>query len=70
MKTTPEDLGEWLVATWNTNHRLTAYLLENFPDDLWGAKVPGVPRRTVRTIGAHLHNNRCSWIEADVPWFT
>ncbi len=63
MKTSPEHLGEWLVATWKTNHRLTAYLLENLPDEVWEATVPGIPRRTVRTIGAHLHNNRCSWIK-------
>jgi uncharacterized damage-inducible protein DinB len=39
------------------------YLIENLPLDLWSKAVPGAPRRTVRTIAAHLHNTRCMWIK-------
>jgi uncharacterized damage-inducible protein DinB len=32
------------------------------PSSLWDVAVPGVPRKTVREIAAHLHNSRCGWI--------
>ena len=54
--------GEGLIAAWRTNQRMTSYLLENLPTELWSKAVPGVPRRTVRMIAAHLHNVRCMWI--------
>lgn len=53
-----------LVDAWRTNNRVTTYLIEHLPADLWPACVPGVPRRTVRMIAAHLHNSRCRWIRA------
>jgi len=39
------------------------YLIENLPPELWASAVPGVPRRTVRMIAAHIHNARCMWIK-------
>jgi uncharacterized damage-inducible protein DinB len=51
-----------LLASWRTNSRVTAFLVENLPQDLWQASVPAVPRRTIRMIAAHLHNIRCRWI--------
>ncbi|HKS11056.1 MAG TPA: DinB family protein [Pyrinomonadaceae bacterium] len=39
---------ESLIAAWRTNNRVTTYLIENFPPELWSENVPGVPRRTVR----------------------
>ena len=27
-------------------------------------EVPGIPRRTVTMIAAHIHNTRCSWIKS------
>jgi len=53
-----------LLAAWHTNHRVTSYLIENLPPELWPLAVPGSPRRTVRAIGAHFHNSRCMWIKA------
>jgi uncharacterized damage-inducible protein DinB len=58
-----EQGGDALIAAWRTSHRVTAYLIENLPPELWSKAVPGVPRRTVRTIAAHLHNARCMWIK-------
>ena len=58
----PDD-GQGLIAAWRTSHRVTTYLLENLPPELWSKPVPGVPRRTVRAIAAHLHNARCMWIK-------
>lgn len=58
------DEGQALIDAWRTNHRVTTYLIENLPPELWSMKVPGVPRRTVRTIAAHLHNARCMWVKS------
>src|SRR5215470_3398455 len=58
----PED-AEALIAAWRTSHRVTVYLIENLPPELWSKTVPGVPRRTVRMIAAHIHNARCMWIK-------
>jgi uncharacterized damage-inducible protein DinB len=57
------DLGATLLAAWRTNSRVTAYLVENLPADLWDAPVPAAPRRTVRMIVGHLHNARCMWLK-------
>ena len=55
--------GKGLIAAWHTNHRVTVYLLENLPAELWSQSVPGSPHRTVRMIAAHIHNARCMWIK-------
>ena len=60
---TPSSNADALIAAWRTNHRVTAYLIENIPAELWPKRVPGNPRRTVRAIAAHLHNARCMWIK-------
>jgi len=52
-----------LIAAWHTNNRVTIFLIENLPPDLWSKNVPGSPRRTIRMIAAHLHNARCMWIK-------
>ena len=57
------DLADAVVATWKTNDRVTAFLLENLPSELWSMLVPGIPRRNVRTIAGHIHNARCMWIK-------
>jgi uncharacterized damage-inducible protein DinB len=55
--------GESLIAAWRTSHRVTCYLIENLPPELWSQQLPGAARRTVRSIAAHIHNGRCSWIK-------
>jgi uncharacterized damage-inducible protein DinB len=57
------DPRDMLLAAWRTNNRVTVFLLERLPDELWGATVPGAPRRTVRMIAGHIHNARCMWIK-------
>ena len=52
-----------LLAAWRTNNRVTVFLAEHLPRELWGATVPGAPRRTVRMIAGHIHNARCMWIK-------
>ena len=56
-------LDAMLLASWRTNSRVTAYLIEHLPAPLWAAAIPGAPRRTVRMIAGHLHNARCMWIK-------
>jgi len=57
------DIRESLTATWRTNARITALLVESLPPELWPQKLPGAPRRTVRMIAGHVHNARCMWIK-------
>ena len=57
------DQREMLLDAWRTNNRVTAFLFEHLPDELWEATVPGAPRRTVRMICGHIHNARCMWIK-------
>jgi uncharacterized damage-inducible protein DinB len=52
-----------LIAAWRTNNRVTVYLIEQLPAELWSMNVPGSPRRTIRMLAAHIHNARCSWIK-------
>jgi len=51
-----------LIAAWHTNNRVTTYLIENLPAELWSQPIPG-SRRTVRMLAAHFHNSRCMWIK-------
>ncbi|HYN09555.1 MAG TPA: DinB family protein [Vicinamibacterales bacterium] len=57
------DLADAVVASWKTNHRVTAFLFENLPSEIWDAPLPGMPRRTVRMMAGHIHNARCMWIK-------
>jgi uncharacterized damage-inducible protein DinB len=57
------NLRDSILDAWKTSHRVTVFLVEHLPDELWEAKVPGAPRRTIRMIAGHLHNARCMWIK-------
>jgi uncharacterized damage-inducible protein DinB len=57
------DQTDMLFAAWRTTNRVTVFLVERIPHELWEAKVPGAPRRTVRMIAGHIHNARCTWIK-------
>lgn len=61
----PKDIenGQAIIDAWRTNNRVTTYLVENLPPELWSKTVPGAPRRTIRAIVAHIHNTRCMWIK-------
>jgi uncharacterized damage-inducible protein DinB len=48
-------------AAWRTSNRVTIEFVRALPASVWVLEVPGVPRRTVREILAHLHNARCQW---------
>jgi uncharacterized damage-inducible protein DinB len=55
--------AESLIAAWRTSNRVTTDLVRQLPSALWDVSVPGGRGRTVRTVMAHLHNARCSWIK-------
>ncbi|AHG92790.1 DinB family protein (plasmid) [Gemmatirosa kalamazoonensis] len=57
------DLRDTLLGAWRTNCRVTAFLVERIPPELWSEAVPGAPRRTVRGVAAHLHNARAQWLK-------
>lgn len=57
------NLRETILAAWKTNNRVTVFLVEHLAADLWEARVPGAPRRTIRMLAGHMHNTRCMWIK-------
>ena len=59
----PMSLRNAILGAWKTNNRVTTYLVEHLPAELWESAVPGAPRRTVRMIAGHIHNARCTWIK-------
>ena len=52
-----------ILNAWSTNNRITVFLVEHLPSDLWNAALPGSPQRTIRMLVAHIHNARCMWIK-------
>ena len=63
MRQTELNQQDLLLGAWRTNNRVTVFLVEHLPDELWEAAVPGAPRRTVRMIAGHIHNARCMWLK-------
>jgi uncharacterized damage-inducible protein DinB len=53
-----------VIAAWRTSHRATVFLVESLPPAIWTQPLPANPRRSVRSLAAHLHNSRCRWIRA------
>lgn len=52
-----------IINSWQTNNRITVFLIENLPDELWAGKVSGYKNKTIRMIGGHIYNARCSWMK-------
>lgn len=57
-------LADSVIRTWKTNNRITSYLIEQIPDELWKEKVPGYQKKTVQMIAGHIHNTRCMWLKS------
>ena len=57
------NLRDTILDAWKTNNRVTVFLVEHLPVELWEAKLPGAPRRTIRMLAGHIHNARCRWIK-------
>ena len=62
-------LSQSILETWQTGNRITCYLIEHIPDEVWSSKIPGYQQKTVRMIGGHLHNTRCMWIKKAGSYF-
>ena len=58
-----QNLTDSVLAAWRTNNRVTVSLIRSLSDAVWAAAVPGVPRKTIRMIGGHIHNGRCAWLK-------
>ncbi|MGH7646525.1 MAG: DinB family protein [Gemmatimonadaceae bacterium] len=54
--------ADLIIEPWRTNCRIRRLLVGNLPPEIWGDALPGLPRRTVRMVAAHLHNSRGGWI--------
>jgi uncharacterized damage-inducible protein DinB len=63
VKPRSSSLGDSILKTWATSNRITIFLVENLPAELWDAAIPECPRRTIRMIAGHIHNARCMWIK-------
>lgn len=63
MTTGIELLQSSLLGAWRTNNRVTTEFVKRIPKAVWEAEPPGVQRRPIRAIAAHLHNARCWWIK-------
>jgi uncharacterized damage-inducible protein DinB len=63
MTATAGSLGDGILQAWATNDRVTTFLIEGIPTEVWGAAIPGMPRRTLQMLGGHLHNCRCRWLK-------
>lgn len=53
-----------ILPAWRTNCRVTSLLIAAIPPKIWPQPIPGLARRTVRMVAAHLHNARSRWIKA------
>jgi len=53
-----------VLAAFNTNHKITRYLVENLPEEAWTADPPEGKGRTIAAIVAHMHNVRVMWLKA------
>jgi uncharacterized damage-inducible protein DinB len=58
------EMDNAILDSWRANSRATSYLVENLPADVWLAALPGSPRKTIRSIAAHIHNSRRLWFKS------
>lgn len=56
-------VGDSVLEAWATSDRVTTFLVEQLPAEVWDAAIPGTPRRTIRMLAGHIHNARCMWIK-------
>jgi uncharacterized damage-inducible protein DinB len=55
-------LADEVLRCWRINNEVDIILLRALPAVIWPMKIPGYQHKTVRMMGAHLHNCRCMWI--------
>lgn len=59
----PFALPDALLNSFETNNRISLYLIENVDDDVWRTKPEG-KGRDIASIFAHVHNVRLMWLKA------
>jgi uncharacterized damage-inducible protein DinB len=52
-----------LLNTFDTNHRINQYLIDNIAPAAWKAKPADGKGRTISAIVAHMHNVRVMWLK-------
>lgn len=57
-------MNDRALDAWLINERVTRIVVAGVPTSVWGTPVPGIPRKTIRNIAAHLHNSRCMWMKS------
>jgi uncharacterized damage-inducible protein DinB len=57
-------LPQALLTSFDTNDRITQYMIENLPAEAWRADPPAGKGRTIAAIVAHMHNVRVMWLKA------
>lgn len=63
--TAPHQLAPDIVLdAWCINARVTSLLVRSLPLAVWALALPRTPRRTVRSVAAHLHNCRRLWVQS------
>ncbi len=56
-----------VLNAWRINARVTSLLVRHLPLAVWDLALPRSPRRTVRSVAAHLHNCRRLWVQSLGP---
>jgi hypothetical protein len=54
---------ESVLLGWKIANLADIALLKMLAPALWDQKMPGYRRKTVRMVGAHLHNSRCGHVK-------
>jgi uncharacterized damage-inducible protein DinB len=55
-------LADEVLHCWKIGNEVDIILFRALPGVIWPMKIPGYQHKTVRMMGAHLHNCRCMWI--------
>jgi uncharacterized damage-inducible protein DinB len=55
------DYREIILDAWRTNNRVTIFLVENLPREVWSSIQN--PKSKIQNLASHIHNARCMWIK-------
>jgi uncharacterized damage-inducible protein DinB len=60
----PFSLPDAVLHAFDTNDKISRYLIENLAPEAWNAVPPGGKGRAIAAIVAHMHNVRVMWLKA------
>jgi uncharacterized damage-inducible protein DinB len=58
-----ESTSNLILEPWRTSASATERLVASLTGALWASRIPGLERKTVGMLAAHLHNTRSRWIK-------